>query len=199
MVKIPKAEMLDPNSLKPYEQNIKIHTDSQVEGIMNSMKKFGFYAPIVVDGKKNVIIGHGRLEASKRLGLKEVPVIKEKNISEEDAKALRIIDNRISEVDWDIDNLKLEMDELKEYEFDEFKVDLEELYAPKLQDIEIDIDTTDEKMKAYLEGSVKQITLIFSNEEFERTISRMEKAGQELKAESNTEVLLKLLDFYETH
>ena len=65
--------------------------------------------------------------------------------------------------------------------------------------IEIDIDTTDEKMKAYLEGSVKQITLIFSNEEFERTLSRMEKAGQELKAESNTEVLLKLLDFYETH
>ena len=199
MVKIPKAEMLDPNSLKPYEQNIKIHTDSQVEGIMNSMKKFGFYAPIVVDGKKNVIIGHGRLEASKRLGLKEVPVIKEKNISEADAKALRIIDNRISEVDWDIDNLKLEMDELKEYEFDEFKVDLVELYAPKLGDIEIDIDTTDEKMKAYLEGSVKQITLIFSNEEFERTLSRMEKAGQELKAESNTEVLLKLLDFYETH
>ena len=91
------------------------------------------------------------------------------------------------------------MDELKEYEFDEFKVDLEELYAPKLGDIEIDIDTTDEKMKAYLEGSVKQITLIFSNEEFERTLSRMEKAGQELKAESNTEVLLKLLDFYETH
>ncbi len=199
MVKIPKAEMLDPNSLKPYEQNIKIHTDSQVEGIMNSMKKFGFYAPIVVDGKKNVIIGHGRLEASKRLGLKEVPVIKEKNISEADAKALRIIDNRISEVDWDIDNLKLEMDELKEYEFDEFKVDLEELYAPKLGDIEIDIDTTDEKMKAYLEGSVKQITLIFSNEEFERTISRMEKAGQELKAESNTEVLLKLLNLYETN
>ena len=199
MVKIPKAEMLDPNSLKPYEQNIKIHTDSQVEGIMNSMKKFGFYAPIVVDGKKNFIIGHGRLEASKRLGLKEVPVIKEKNISEADAKALRIIDNRISEVDWDIDNLKLEMDELKEYEFDEFKVDLEELYTPKLGDIEIYIDTTDEKMKAYLEGSVKQITLIFSNEEFERTLSRMEKAGQELKAESNTEVLLKLLDFYETH
>ena len=61
------------------------------------------------------------------------------------------------------------MDELKEYEFDEFKVDLEELYAPKLGDIEIDIDTTDEKMKAYLEGSVKQITLKFSNEEFERT------------------------------
>ena len=55
-----------------------------------------------------------------------------------------------------------------------------------------------EKMKAYLEGSVKQITLIFSNEEFERTISRMEKAGQELKAESNTEVLLKLLDHYES-
>ena len=198
MVKIPKPEMLDPESLVPYEKNIKIHTESQVEGIMNSMKKFGFYAPIVVDGKKNVIIGHGRLEASKRLGLKEVPVVKQKNISQADAKALRIIDNRISEVDWDIDNLKLEMDDLKEFNFDDFHVDLEDLYAPKLQDINIDIDTTDEKMKAYLEGSVKQITLIFSNEEFERTISRMEKCGIELKAESNTEVLLKLLDFYES-
>ena len=54
-------------------------------------------------------------------------------------------------------------------------------------------------MKAYLEGSVKQITLVFSNEEFERTLQRMEQAGKELEADSNTEVLLKLLDFYESH
>jgi ParB-like chromosome segregation protein Spo0J len=199
MVRIPKAEMLDPKSLIPYEKNVKKHTDSQVDGIMESMKKFGFYAPVVVDGKKNVIIGHGRLLASIKLGLKEIPVIKEKNITEAEAKALRIIDNRISEVDWDIDNLKLEMDDLKEFNFDDFAVNLEDLYQPKLQDINIDIDQTDEKMKAYLEGSVKQITLIFSNEEFERTLSRMEKCGQELKAESNTEVLLKLLDFYESN
>ena len=198
MVKVPKVEMMDPESLKPYDQNIKKHSVSQVDGIAESMKRFGFYAPIVIDGKKNVIIGHGRLEASKPLGLKEVPVIKQNKITEEDAKALRIIDNRISEVDWDIDNLKLEMNDLTNFSFEDFNVNMDDLYQPKLQDIEIDIDTTDEKMKAYLEGSVKQITLIFSNEEFEKTLTRMEKAGEELKADSNTEVLLKLLDFYES-
>ena len=198
MVKVPKVEMMDPESLKPYDQNIKKHSVAQVDGIAESMKRFGFYAPIVIDGKKNVIIGHGRLEASKQLRLKEVPVIKQNKITEEDAKALRIIDNRISEVDWDIDNLKLEMSDLTNFSFEDFNVNMDDLYQPKLQDIEIDIDTTDEKMKAYLEGSVKQITLIFSNEEFEKTLTRMEKAGEELKADSNTEVLLKLLDFYES-
>ncbi len=198
MVKVPKVEMMDPESLKPYDQNIKKHSVAQVDGIAESMKRFGFYAPIVIDGKKNVIIGHGRLEASKQLRLKEVPVIKQNKITEEDAKALRIIDNRISEVDWDIDNLKLEMSDLTNFSFEDFNVNMDDLYQPKLQDIEIDIDTTDEKMKAYLEGSVKQITLIFSNEEFGKTLTRMEKAGEELKADSNTEVLLKLLDFYES-
>ena len=199
MIKIPKAELIDPEKLLPYPQNVKTHTKAQISGIAESMKKFGFYAPIVIDEKKNVIIGHGRLEAAKTLKLKEVPVIKEKNLSDEDIRALRILDNRISESEWDIDNLKLEMENLKEWDFDNFDVNLDDIYQPKLQDINIDIDSTDEKMKAYLEGSVKQITLVFSNEEFERTLQRMEQAGKELDADSNTEVLLKLLDFYESH
>ena len=199
MIKIPKAELIDPEKLLPYPQNVKTHTKAQIAGIAESMKKFGFYAPIVVDEKKNVIIGHGRLEAAKSLELKEVPVIKEKNLSDKDIRALRILDNRISESEWDIDNLKLEMENLKEWDFDNFDVNLDDIYQPKLQDINIDIDSTDEKMKAYLEGSVKQITLVFSNEEFERTLQRMEQAGKELEADSNTEVLLKLLDFYESH
>ena len=77
MVKIPKAELISPEKLLPYPQNIKSHTKAQIAGIAESMKKFGFYAPIVVDEKKIVIIGHGRLEAAKFLKLKEVPIIKE--------------------------------------------------------------------------------------------------------------------------
>jgi len=187
------------DSLKPYEYNVKKHTKTQIDGIAESMKKFGFYAPIVVDDKNNVIIiGHGRLDAAKQLGMKMVPVIKLSNLTEEEIKALRLLDNRISESDWDIDNLKHEIENLN-FEFGDYHVNFDDLYMPKLQDISIDIDPTDEKMEAYLHGNVKQITLVFSNEDFEKVMIRMEKAGEELKADSNTEILLKLLDFYEEH
>ena len=186
-------------SLKPYEYNVKKHTKTQIDGIAESMKKFGFYAPIVVDDKNSVIIiGHGRLDAAKQLGMKMVPVIKLSNLTDEEIKALRLLDNRISESDWDIDNLKHEIENLN-FEFGDYHVNFDDLYMPKLQDISIDIDPTDEKMEAYLHGNVKQITLVFSNEDFEKIMVRMEKAGEELKADSNTEILIKLLDFYEEH
>ena len=180
MVKIPKPEMLDPESLVPYEQNIKVHTESQVEGIMNSMKKFGFYAPIVVDGKKNVIIGHGRLEASKRLGLKEVPVVKQKNISQADAKALRIIDNRISEVDWDIDNLGLLMGDEIHFWFlakdnnpnnlVPTKTDVFIGKFPSLEDLFTDIETYEQESDNWLEEikeSIEEISDITEEVELE--------------------------------
>jgi len=193
----PKPVPID--SLKPYEYNIKRHTKTQVDGIAESMKKFGFYAPIVIDAEsKSIIIGHGRLEAARQLGLKMVPVIELKNLSEAEIKALRLLDNRISESDWDVDNLKHEMESI-DFDFGDYHVNFDDLYMPKLQDINIDIDPTDEKMEAYLHGNVKQITLVFSNEEFEKVMKRMEKAGEELGAETNTEILLKLLDAYEEH
>ena len=192
-----KPVMLPIEELVPYEYNIKKHTTTQVKGIAESMKKFGFYAPIVVDDKKKqIIIGHGRLDASRLLKLKTVPVIKLENITDDEIKALRLLDNRISESDWDIDNLKHELENL-DFAFEDFHVSFDDLYMPKLQDISIDIDPTDQKMESYLHGNIKQITLVFSNEEFEKVMERMNKAGQELHADSNTEILIKLLDFYE--
>ncbi len=186
------------SELIPYEYNVKKHTHTQIAGIAESIKKFGFYAPVVIDDKKkSIIIGHGRLDAAKSLGMKEVPVIKLENLTEDEIRALRLLDNRISESDWNIDNLKHEMEELN-FAFDDYHVSFDDLYMPKLQDISIDIDPSDQKMESYLHGNIKQITLVFSNEEFEKVMARLEKASEELKTGSNTETLIALLDFYET-
>jgi len=192
-----RAKLTNITELIPYEFNVKKHTKTQIEGIAESMKKFGIYAPIVVDKNNIIVIGHGRLEAAKLLEMKQYPVIKNEDMTKEEAKGLRLLDNRISESDWDIDNLKHEMEDMK-FDFDAFNINFDDLYMPKLQDMSIDIDPSDQHMESYLHGNIKQITLVFSNEEFEKVMARMEKAGKELEAESNTEILIKLLDHYES-
>lgn len=97
------------NTIKPYEKNAKKHPKKQVQQVANSIKEFGFNQPIVVDKNNVVIVGHGRLEASKLLGLTEVPCITV-DITEDQAKAYRLADNKLNESDWD---MGLVIDELK--------------------------------------------------------------------------------------
>lgn len=77
--------------IKPYDKNAKKHPKKQVQQVANSIKEFGFNQPIVVDKNGVLIVGHGRLEAAKLLGLKEVPTITV-DLTEEQAKAYRLAD-----------------------------------------------------------------------------------------------------------
>lgn len=95
--------------LIPYEKNAKKHSKKQIQQVANSIKEFGFNQPIVVDKNNVVIVGHGRLEAAKLLGLSDVPVITV-DLSEEKAKAYRLADNKLNESEWDMD---LAIEELK--------------------------------------------------------------------------------------
>ena len=97
-------------NLKPYDKNAKKHPKKQVQQVANSIKEFGFNQPIVVDKNNVVIVGHGRLEAAKLLGLKDVPVLTV-DLTEDQAKAYRLADNKLNESDWD---MQLVIDELKE-------------------------------------------------------------------------------------
>lgn len=106
-----KVEFLPVNDLKPYEKNAKTHPQQQIDSIARSIEEFGFRQNLVVDADNCVIIGHGRLLAAKQLGLEEVPCIRATDLTEEQIKALRIADNKISERgQWDTDMLG---DELK--------------------------------------------------------------------------------------
>lgn len=104
----------------PYEKNAKKHPKKQIQQVANSIKEFGFNQPIVVDKNNVVIVGHGRLEAAKLLGLKEVPVL-QVDLSEEQAKAYRLADNKLNESEWD---MNLVIEELKELNIQGFDIEL---------------------------------------------------------------------------
>lgn len=93
----------------PYSANAKKHAKKQVRQIADSIQSFGFNQPIVVDKSGVIIVGHGRYEAAKLLGLAEVPVIVV-NLSEEKAKAYRLTDNKLNESPWE---MELVVEELK--------------------------------------------------------------------------------------
>lgn len=102
-------ELRNIKDILPYEKNAKKHPKKQVEQVAASIKAFGFNQPLVVDKNNVLIVGHGRLEAAKLLGLKEVPTITV-DLTEEQAKSYRLADNKLNESDWD---MNLVIEELK--------------------------------------------------------------------------------------
>jgi len=107
------------DSLVPYIRNARTHSDAQVAQIAASIKEFGFTNPILVDGDNGIIAGHGRLAASRQLGLGEVPVIELAHLSKAQKQALILADNKLAlNAGWDDDALKIELAELGDLDFD---------------------------------------------------------------------------------
>lgn len=97
--------------IKPYPKNAKKHPKKQVEQVANSIKEFGMNQAIVVDKEGVIIVGHGRYEALKHLGWEIKPeYIKIVDLTEEQAKAYRLADNKLNESDWE---MSLVIEELK--------------------------------------------------------------------------------------
>jgi DNA modification methylase len=99
------------SKIKPYPKNAKKHPEKQIKLIAESIARFGFDSPIIVDQNDEIIAGHGRYEAAKLLDLEEVPVIQKEKLTEEEVKAYRLADNKIAESEWD---MGLAIDDLKE-------------------------------------------------------------------------------------
>ena len=86
--------------VRPYEKNPRFNDDA-VEAVANSIREFGWRAPIVVDKDMVIICGHTRLKAAKKLGLEEVPVHIASDLSPEQIQAYRIADNKTGEIaEW---------------------------------------------------------------------------------------------------
>ena len=83
--------------IKPYDKNAKIHSKKQIQQVANSIKRFGWVQPLVVDKDNNLIIGHCRLLAAKLLDIKEAPALRVENLSEQEIQALRLADNKLNE------------------------------------------------------------------------------------------------------
>ena len=101
------------DELIPYINNPKQHPADQVDKIASSIKNYGFTVPMVIDGQNEIIMGHGRLQAAKKLGMEEVPCIVRDDLTESQVKALRIADNKVSESEWDIELLEIELETIE--------------------------------------------------------------------------------------
>ena len=113
-----KIEYKDINDLIPYALNQKEHPQSQINQIASSLREFGFKQPIVIDKNNQIIVGHGRYEGAKKLGLNEVPCLIADDLTDAQIKAYRIADNKLNESEWNEDLLRLELENLKELDFD---------------------------------------------------------------------------------
>jgi len=104
-----------PAELIPYAHNARRHSGEQIAQLMDSIAEFGFTNPVLTDGGRGVIAGHGRLIAAQRLGLETVPVIELAHLSENQKRAYILADNRLAELaGWDDDLLREELLHLRQ-------------------------------------------------------------------------------------
>jgi len=120
---VPRAqsqiEMRDPKSLRPYAGNARTHSPKQLRQIADSINRFGFVNPILIDAEGDIIAGHGRLAAAKLLGLPEVPVLPVTHLTPAEKRAYILADNRLAEkAGWDQEILAIELQALIDFDFE---------------------------------------------------------------------------------
>lgn len=114
-----RYELIPIDSLVPYPGNARTHSAEQIEMLRASLREFGFVSPVLVDGERNIIAGHGRVMAAKDEGMTEVPCVYVDGLTDEQRRAYIIADNRLAEhAGWDVEMLKLELEELEIAGFD---------------------------------------------------------------------------------
>lgn len=119
-----KSELLSyrvekTEALVPYARNARTHSDEQIGKLMASIREFGFTNPVLIDGERGIIAGHGRVLAAQRLGMAEVPVIELTHLSAAQRRAYVIADNRLAmDAGWDPELLSVEIGDLRTEGFD---------------------------------------------------------------------------------
>lgn len=116
--------------MEPYEGNARRHSKKQLRKLAGSIEEFGFVVPVLVDHDDTLIAGHGRVLVAKLLGLARIPVIRLTHLDQAQIRALRIADNRLTELgEWDETMLAIEFQSLLEIDFD---VELTGFDAPEI-------------------------------------------------------------------
>ena len=157
------------NEIRPYEKNPR-KNDNAVEYVANSIKQFNFQQPIVIDKNGVIVAGHTRYKASKKLGLEKVPCIIADDLTDEQIKAYRLVDNKVSEKsEWDFDLLFDELSEILDVDMEMFdfakSVDatfIDDLYDEMVGDHEVNTDifsitfNFDKKYETQIQDYIKE-------------------------------------------
>jgi len=148
-----KIEYVKTEEVKPYAHNPR-QNDRAVQIVEKSISEFGFQNPIILDKNNEIIAGHTRLRAAKNLNIKEVPTIRAEELTDEQVKAFRIMDNKSTEyAKWDLDLLKVEFEGMENLEFTGFtEAEIDKIMDPKEK---LSIGNTEPKYEIQL-GDVYQ-------------------------------------------
>lgn len=194
------------SELIPYINNSRNHSEEQITQIASSIKEFGFTNPILIDQDNSIIAGHGRLQAVKKLGYKEVSCIVISGLTKIQIKALIIADNQLAlNASWDIDKLSLELDSLKD---DNFNLDILGFNNDFLKDIQEEIIPLSDlpEIKDGDKEPFQQMTFIIHDSQIKFINLALEKVKSkfDLKNEYNQNINGNALteickNFYESH
>ena len=144
--------------LIPYEKNPR-KNDKAVEYVANSIKEFGFKVPIIIDTNNVIVAGHTRLKGAKKLGLEEVPCIVADDLTEEQIKAFRLADNKVSELaEWNNDLLDEELSNIFDLDMKNFGFDI------KNENIDSIVDKPEVEFTEVLGEEHNYIVLYFDND-----------------------------------
>jgi len=158
--------------LKEYENNPR-QNDEAVDKVAESIKKFGFKVPIIVDSDLEIIAGHTRKKAALKLGLDEAPVIVADDLNDEHIKAFRLADNKVAEFsEWDMELLMSELEEIE--------IDMENFGFDELEKIEIEPDEEDTS-SVDLEENVVIVIEEDTEEKLEETFSKLIEEGYQCR------------------
>lgn len=164
--------MRKTSDLLPYINNAR-KNDHAVDAVASSIKNYGFKQPIVIDSQGEVIAGHTRLKAAKKLQLDEVPCIVADDLTPAQVKAYRIADNKVAELsEWDMDLLKLELEDVEG--FTGFENEIDEI----LQNESVEEETYTNKIEIPLyeiTGEKPEIKELYNNEKTKNLIEQIKE------------------------
>jgi len=128
-------ENIKINKLKPHPQNARTHSKKQIRQIAQSIETFGFTNPVLIDGKNNILAGHGRVEAAKLAKLAEVPCVRITHLTPAQKRAYILADNRLAELSgWDEGLLQVELEEINHLDCD-FDLTLTGFETPEIDNL----------------------------------------------------------------
>lgn len=158
-----RIEHLHVDTLHAWENNARTHSDAQVEQIARSIREYGWTNPVLIDEHDQIIAGHGRVAAARRLGIHTVPCLRLDFMDAAQKRAYVIADNQLAlKAGWDFDLLRLELGDLRDEGFD--------LALTGFEDGELDdilAGKAGAKDKADDEGEAEYVLKVWSNDEAE--------------------------------
>lgn len=188
--------------LKPYEKNAKIHDQAQIIKIAKSIQAFGFLQPVIVDADGVIIVGHGRVEAAKFLGITDikktaiakkgdnfVPYQIVDDLTPDEVKAYRLADNKLNESGWDIQLVKAE--------FESLNIEVAELTGFIISDF-TEADFSDKNKEISSDGldDLRTLSFKFNNHQYMKALDWLAELKKTNDVDTNEAALLTL--FYLT-